>query len=260
MTDMTPLDRAHAAMEAAPRDDAARLAFFGALANAELFLLLADEARGDTLDPQVFDTSEGQFVLVFDTEARLAGFAGDVAHYAALPGRVIAGLLAGQDIGLGLNLEVAPSSMLLGPEALDWLNGTLAVSPQELSARATGFAAPRLPDRLITALDARFATMAGLAHAALLAGVRYDSGASGHVLVIVGALPAAEPALARAVAEALAFSGLEATSLDVVFQPAEAPVLARIAPVALRFDWPEPPRRDGPSAPGTDPTRPPRLR
>ena len=40
MTEETPLDAAHAAMEAAPEDDAARLRFYERLADSELFLLL----------------------------------------------------------------------------------------------------------------------------------------------------------------------------------------------------------------------------
>ncbi len=39
MSEQTPLDRAHAAMEAMPQDDAARLRFFERLADVELFLL-----------------------------------------------------------------------------------------------------------------------------------------------------------------------------------------------------------------------------
>ena len=49
MTEMTPLDTVHAAMEAAPQDDAARLRFYERLADSELFLLLTEEAQGDNI-------------------------------------------------------------------------------------------------------------------------------------------------------------------------------------------------------------------
>ena len=75
MTELTPLDLAHAAMEAAPEDDAARLRFFERLADSELFILLDKEPEGERISPQVFDTGEGQFVLVFDRQERLAQFA-----------------------------------------------------------------------------------------------------------------------------------------------------------------------------------------
>ena len=90
MTEMTPLDLAHAAMEAAPEDDAARLRFFERLADSELFVLLDKEPEDDRISPDVFDTGEGQFVLVFDREERLAQFADRIVPYAALSGRVIA--------------------------------------------------------------------------------------------------------------------------------------------------------------------------
>jgi hypothetical protein len=135
MVDETPIDVAHAAMIADPDDDALRLRFFDRLAEAELFLLLEREPEGDQVSPRLFDVAEGRFVLVFDREERLSGFAGDVAPYAALSGRAIAQMLAGQEIGLGLNLEVAPSSILLPDAALNWLAETVGQAPETVQAR-----------------------------------------------------------------------------------------------------------------------------
>ena len=50
---------------------------------------------------------------MFDREERLADFAKGSAPYAAISGRILAGMLEGQGIGLGVNLEVAPSSILM---------------------------------------------------------------------------------------------------------------------------------------------------
>ncbi|WP_114966285.1 SseB family protein [Alkalilacustris brevis] len=265
MPDETALDHAHAAMSAAPSDVAARMAFHACLADSELFLMLEEEAKGETLRPQVFPLESGPVVLAFDTEARLAGFAGAAVPYAALPGRVLARMLAGQALGLGLNLDVAPSSILLPAEAMDWLAGMLNETPREMTARPEEITPPgALPEALLPALDARLARAAGLAQAAWLCGVRYKGGGQGHLLAFVGTVPEAERALARAVGEALAFSGLEAAALDVAFLDAEDALLPRLARVGLRFDLPEPeaaPEPPGPRpAPGTDPERPPRLR
>ena len=46
MTETTALDLAHAAMDAAPEDNAARLRFYHRLADSELFLLLSAEPDG----------------------------------------------------------------------------------------------------------------------------------------------------------------------------------------------------------------------
>jgi SseB protein N-terminal domain len=259
---MTRIDDAHAAMLAAPDPDAARLIFYGVLADSELILLLMSEAEGDTLSPRIFDLSGGPVALAFDSEDRLAAFTGGVSPYAALPGRIIAAGLAGQGIGLGLNLG-APSEMLLPPEAMDWLSRTLAHGPDRVEALPERFDAPKnLPDRLLAALDARLARAAGLANAALLAAVTYRDGRRGHLLAFLDAAPGAEPALARAASEALMFSGVEAGEMDVVFLGSAHPAAISMARAALRFDLPVPaaPEARAPAPPGMDPTRPPVLR
>ncbi|MEO0400918.1 MAG: SseB family protein [Pseudomonadota bacterium] len=259
----TPLDRAHAAMTAAPDDDALRLKFFERLGDAELFMLLEGEAQGDTVTPQIFDPGTGQIVLVFDRIERLGAFVGQEAPYAALSGRVIAGLLSAQNLGLGLNLDVAPSAFLLDGEGVRWLDQTLDHAPDEVEARLAEVSPPTgLPDALIGALDTKLATATGLAQMAYLVGTADTAGARGHLLAIVGAAPGAEAALARAASEALTFSGIEAGAMDVGFFDARDPVTERFARVGLRFDLPQPAPVRAPeaAAPGSDPDRPPRLR
>jgi len=260
---MTPLDAAHAAMDRDETDEASRLRFFDCLADGEFLLLLEEEPQGDDLKPRVFPLESGPVVLIFDLEERMAEFTGGVSPYAALPGRVIAQVLAGQGIGLGVNLGVAPSQMILPPEALDWLSGMLDGAPEETEDVPELFSAPwSLPQDLLAALKAKLARAKGLAAFALLAGVTYRGNRKGHMLAVVGASEAAEPALARAIREALVFSGLEAGVLDVTFPPPEADTIRRMLPVAYRIDIPAPSTegRATPVAPGSDPTRPPKLR
>lgn len=260
MTD-TPLDLAHAATEAAPDDVATRLRYYGRLTEGELFLLLTQEAKGDNLDPRVFDLEDGPIVLAFDREDRLTEFTGLAAPYAALPGRVVVEMLAGRNIGLGINLGVAPSARVFPPEILDWLAETLSERPEELENRVTAFRAPRgLPEALLTALDGRLARMEGLASLAYLVGTEYEGGQKGHLLAFVDAADGAEGALARAVQGALGFSGLEAGQLDVTFLSADDPRAADLARVGLRFDLPQPAQPVEVKAPGLDPDKPPRLK
>ncbi len=257
----TPLDTAHALMIDAPDNDAARLRFYERLADSELFLLLIKEADGDRIEPHIFDTEDGRFVLVFDRDHRLSQFTGDIAPYAALSGRVVTELLAGQGIGLGVNLGVAPSSILIPPEAVEWLHDTLSEAPEELTAHVDELHPPLgLPDTLLTGIDAKLAQASGLASMAYLAAVTYRDARRGHLLAIIDALPGSEPSLARMIDEALVFSGLEAGELDVVFFRASDPMAATLARVGLRFDLPEPDTPTAPSAPGMDPAKPPKLR
>jgi hypothetical protein len=263
MSDQTPLDIAHAAMEAAPSDDAARLKFYERLSDSELFLLLSKEAEGDQINPEIFDLGDASFVLVFDREERLTQFVGKAAPYAALSGRVIANMLVEQGIGLGVNLEVAPSQMLVPPEAVSWLTETLAHAPDEVEARAEELYAPKgLPEELLTSLDAKLATTAGLAQNAYLVAVRYEGGATGHMLGFVGTVVGAENALAKAAGEALTFSGIEAGSIDVGFFSTTDPMAAAMSKVGLRFELPKLETREQNvrAAPGSDPDKPPKLR
>jgi SseB protein N-terminal domain len=265
VTDTTPLDAAHAAADADPEHEGARLAFYARLADGELFVLLAREATGGSpIEPRIFPLEDGPVVLAFDTEARLAGFSGGVAPYAAMPGRVLAAQLKGRGIGLGVNLGVAPSSMLLPPEALDWLAMALDTDPMQVEARPILFHAPTgLPEALVKALDAALARAGGLATGALLAGVTYEGGRRGHMLAYLDAASGAEAALAKAASEALVFSGVEAGEMDVAFLASGDAAAVSMARVALRFDLtasdvaaPAPLK----AGPGMDPARPPKLR
>ncbi len=258
----TELDRAHAAMEAAAEDGAARLGFYHALADTQLFLLLVAEAVGDDISPQTYDVEGVPHALAFDTEDRLAEFTGAAAPYAALPGRTLAAMLAGAGAGLGLNLGVAPSSILLPPEALGWLNETLGQGDgAEGGARPDALTPPgNVPQSVLSALDAKLARAAGLASHACLAGTRYAGGETGHLLVFIGAVQGSEAALTRAVSEALTFSGVEAGTLDVGFADIGSALAQRVERVGLRFDLPKAEAPEPRAAPGSDPSRPPKLR
>ena len=262
MTETTVLDAAAEAMNRSEEDATLRTRFLERLAEAELYLLLEEEAQGDQVTPRSFELSSGAVVLAFDRPERLSRFAGGPAPYVAVSGRTLAQMLAGQGIGLGLNLDVAPSSTLLPPKAMTWLADTLATAPDEVDARISEVAPPHgLPERVLTALDSKLALMAGRAHSAYLANVTYEGGGRGHLLGFVDALPAAHPALAAAVSEALTFSGVEAGTLDVGFFAASDPVTAALAKSGLRFELPvaEVPKPLRP-APGSDPDKPPQLK
>ncbi|PPB82109.1 type III secretion system (T3SS) SseB-like protein [Albidovulum inexpectatum] len=261
----TRLDRAHSAMGDAPEDDAARLHFYEALADAEMYLLLEREAVDDRAEPRILTLDDGRFALAFDTEERLVDFTRAPAAHVALPGRVLVRLLADEGVGLGLNLGVAPSEALLPADALQWLVQMLDQRPDARTGIPTEIAPPSaLPDRLLQALDAKLAGLAGLARAAHLVWVRYKDGRSGHLLAFQGAPARAEQPLAKAVSEAVIFSGVDQATLDVVFLPQDSPLLPRFQAVSLRFDLPEPKEETaqilGPAAPGMDPKRPPRLK
>jgi hypothetical protein len=260
---MTELDLAYDAMvAAADGDDAPRLRYYAALADGEMILVLEVEAQGGNVTPKVFDLEDGPVVLCFDSEDKLGAFAAGTVPYAALPGRVIAQQLAGQGIGLAVNLG-APSMMLFPPDAVEWLAETLAQDVDEVEAVPLGFAAPvGIPDSFLQVLRAKLSRARGRAALAVLSAVTYKGGRRGHVLALVDAQAGTEDGLARAVSEALIFSGLDAAEIDVVFLPASEARVALMKAQGLVLDMttPELLAPDQPKAPGTDPDRPPKLR
>lgn len=260
---MTHLDDAHAAMMQNEEDDAARLNFYSLLADTEVFVMLDSDADGDQITPRLFDLEDGPVVLAFDLEERLAAFVGGPAPYAALPGRVIAGQLAGQGVGLGLNIGTATSAIILPADVMDWLAATLATKPKEIAATPQGFSYPwGIPAPVTERLLQKLGANPGLADTVLLAEVIYEQGRRGHILAVLGADVVAQPALAGAVSEAILFSGLDMAELDVVFLDASDPRMKTIESVALRLDLPKPavtPDAE-PKSPGMDPLNPPVLR
>jgi len=262
MAEETPLDKAHAAMQAAPDDDRARLRFYERVADAELFVLLESEPQGDQITPELMERDGESYLLGFDRAARLAAYQ-EASPYVALSGRAVAQMLEGQGIGLALNIDVAPSAILLGPDAVAWFAQTLAHQPGEVEAQIDTLLPPKgLPEDLITAIDAKLATATGMAANAWLVGVEYKGGGRGHLLAFVGAIPRAQDALVRATSEALTFSGIEAGAMDVGFFAPGDPVVERLARVGLRFDLPqmEPLQQTPRMTPGSDPAKPPILK
>lgn len=260
----TPIDAAFAAHAAAPENDALHLRFLERVMDAELHVLLEAEPVGDRLVPQVFDLADGRFVLAFDRDARLSEFLDAPAPYAALAGRRLVEMLAGQGIGIGLNLGVAPSETLLPAESVVWMAARVAPPGRVIAARPERVGPPRdVPPDLLTALDAKLAAMAGLIGAAHLISAEFADRGPALLLVLVDVPEPAQPEVAAAIDEAVRFSGAGA-GLDVTFLGAAAPLMERIAALSIRIDLPAAPEaaaeRPAPKAPGSDPDRPPILR
>lgn len=258
----TPIDAAFAAHAAAPDDDALHLRFLERVMDGELHVLLEAEPEGDRLVPQVFDLADGRFVLAFDRDARLAEFLDAPAPYAALAGRRLVEMLAGQGIGIGLNLGVAPSETLLPAESVVWMAARVAPPGRVIEARPERVGPPReVSPELLAALDAKFGAMAGLIGAAHLVSADFAGDRSGLVLVLVGVPEGAQAEVAAALDEAVRFSGAGG-ALDVTFLATDSPQLGRIEGLSIRIDLPAPPA-PVPSPrkpPGSDPDRPPILR
>ena len=256
----TTLDTAYEKMQ---QDEAAAPAFYARFLEAELFVMLDDEASGGQAKPTVLETSDGPLALVFDLEERLAAFSNGGADYVALSGRRVAALLAGQAIGIGLNLGESTSATVLPPEAVQWLADSALGDDEQLEAKPLEISKPTgVPEALVMALDVKLANMGGVVSAAYLVSAVYEGGENGHMLALVNVPEPAKPGVSEALSEALRFSGIEAGRLDLAFLAADDPHLEKFARVGLGFEIPELilPKTTAPKAPGMDPDSPPILR
>jgi hypothetical protein len=260
----TAIDSAFEASQAEPDDNGLYMRLLERIMDAELFLLLADEPERDRIDPHLFEMDEGRFVLAFDRGERLAEFLDTPSPYVALPGRRLVEMIAGQHVGLALNLGVAPSEMLLPPDAVDWMAQIGAGSPELHEARLTGIAMPRnLPSGLMAALDPKLAAMAEVIDEAHLVAAQFSDTDEALLLVLFGVPEAARNDVAAAIGEAVRFSGMDHARLDVTFLDTDAPARAQIEEVSVRIELPRSADLDGhrsPKEPGSDPVNPPRIR
>lgn len=224
---MTPLARAFQAMQAAPDDTSARLAFFHEFAASEVHL-----PGGET--PEVYDTSDGPMIMAFADEADLAATASGPVERATLPGRALVTALDGT--GLSVMLDTGAGETLLDVATLDWLRGQLAGAVDAREDQLDRPEAPRdLAPELLAALDRAFRRMEGMARRAWL----FQSG-QGLVLALEDAAESGHPALSRSISEAVRFSDWDGT-LDVTF--VDGSQVTRLKGRALRIDLPEAPTR-----------------
>ena len=202
-------------------------------------------------------------MLVFDREERLASFAERVTPYIAFSVAPSPGMLAGQGIGLGLNLDVAPSSILLSDASVDWLHQTLGNAPDEVEEKIAELSPPKgLPETLISALDTKLANGPGACVLRLSCRCPFCRGAAKSSAGVYRCGAAGRRCAGRAGAEALTFSGIEAGAMDVAFFRSTDPVASRMERVGLRFDLPQLQQSVTQTrpAPGSDPENPPKLK
>jgi hypothetical protein len=261
---MTILDQAHAVMQEKPDDEAARLKFYERLISSQLYMALEEEPEGDTLKPLFIPLEEVTYALVFDTQARMGEFTKEPTAYAAMSGRKIVEMFAGQGIGLAFNMAVAPSAILIPAEAVDWLSGMLGQNVDRQEARPVALHPPvNMSERLVGAIDAKLAAMIGMAKRAYLGEMEYDNRPRTPVLAFVDAPEDAQPQMAAAIGEAVSFTGDKDAAVDVVFLTSSDSVLEQFDNVTLRLDLPQFPEAkepEPPKAPGSDPEKPPILK
>ena len=246
-----------------PADQCARMRFFNAFCDAEVFLLLNEEPDKGSLSPVVLEAESRGHVLAFSSEEHLADYSSQVSPYAAISGRVIVDMLTQAELGIAFNWGVWASEMVVTAEEITWLNGVISETPETHDARPTSFFALRQESEVLSrVLVEKLISASELAQAFWLIGVGYETGAKGVLLCVIDAPPEAEAPFAKAALEAIAFCGFENLLFDVSFLKHNDRAVEAIERQGQRLLFPKRPpvTPQQRSMPGSDPARPPKLR
>ncbi len=250
---MTPLDEL-CQIPFHQADAAARARILSQLADTELFAALTADPVGDQAELQSFAVDEGRFALACDREDRLAGFSGGPVAHLARPWRVLADALAQEGQGLLVNPGEV-SELMLDAAMLGWLARALAARPSLGAAEtARRLSAPGADAVSVLAapLAQRLGDMVGLVGQIGLVAAEWAEGRHGHMLILRDVDPAHEDAVAKALAELMAFLPELPGGVDIAFS-------ARALPGQALIIEPPPPKPAAPVA-RRDPKAPPRLR
>ena len=250
---MTPLDEL-CQIPFHEADAPARARILSRLADTELFAALLSEPVSDIAELRIYDLPEGRFALACDREHRLADFIGRPVAHLGLPGRVLAETLAGEGQGLLVNPGHA-SQLMLDAATLSWLVGALqarpSLTPDEPAQRLAAPTAAAV-SLLAEPLAQRLGDMQGLAQGLALVSAEWADGRRNHAVILAGVDAKHQPAIAKALAELLAFLPELPGGVDIGFAGGALPAGALVI---------EPPARPEPVQPvRRDPKAPPRLR
>lgn len=261
MTPETDLDRAGRLAQRDPDSAEAQLLAFDLLLRSELFVLLEDDDPGSAVTPVIFPLQPEPAIVAFDTEERLTGFAGGPAAYAALPGRALIDAIVGQEVALALNIDREDCALHLGAATLTWIADTMAVAtpaPARLEDLESVTPPGPLDERFLASIGGRIATDSGLIGGAILT----ETARKSLLLALIDVAGEAQEAVARHVAEAVALWGERVPAVDYVFLSEGDPRLGPLRRNGIEIEIPRAPEPTVQtlSVPGSDPSKPPKLR
>lgn len=238
------------------------MAYYHALLDQVLVVLLDGDPDEGERRLKVFETSQGVFAMAFDSEMRLAEFAGDSAYFAQMSARALIQTLNDMGLGLGVNFDVAPSSTLLPVDVIAWLAAQANAAPQEDQAQIDDLSAitepPHWVDALKSALEATQTVPELWLATAHIGGID-------RLGVFFAALPdQIAPSIAKLTYDLVRFSYQDgdADDIQVVFLPQGDPLWLRLVQIGqhITLDTAPDPEPTAPMGPGLDPNKPPILR
>jgi len=235
---ITKLDELKELADGTENDEKSIFSFYEALLDTELYLLLEKELEGGIACPNLIETPEDKYALVFDTISRLVDFTGNSSPYLALTGRMVLPMLKEQKLGLGLNLSLAVSSeILLSSNDVDWLQNIVEQSPKRLSDKITKFSKPSIPFVVRNSLNNKLSYLSKFVPEAWIAEVIYKSGYKSQLIVFVDINQKMHAVIAKAVNEVVNFTLYDEKPIDVIFMNVDSPNLKKIRKIGISLNF-----------------------
>ncbi|WP_093973964.1 SseB family protein [Boseongicola aestuarii] len=209
--------------------------FYETLAEARIFVLLDDTAKGETYEPKVFTLKDAQYLLAFDVPEQADELTGSTASTSPTLGMDLFKLLRGRDIGLGINMGGTSSATLISGETIEMIcayydgeAGEPLVADADTSQFRALLAPQNFPDTLQNALSDMLFRLQQTFNKAVLLKAEYEEGKSGFIVAVSGAADPDRGAIAAAVEDALKASRRNDVQLDVAFLGLDDPMASRI--------------------------------
>lgn len=254
----TRLDVVYQRMQSSPESETAGLRFYEAFCDANLCVLI----NADT-SMQVFETSQGKIVLAFDTDERVAEFISEATEFIKIAGRDLVMQLLASETGIGLNLNVAPTSQILSPDILTWLSEFLAESSSFSIDQVVAISPPdQWLDDHKTAISTQLEKYAGMIASAYFCSVTYSDNTVADAVFIVDCDPTTEAVLFTALVESQKFLDKNTAEIAIKFispDNQEFPEICRVGEEIVISKLTVI-HTSAPTAPGMDPDKPPKLR
>ena len=241
------------AFERARSDTEDSGAFYDALFATTIFMPIRnafDEEGNEggenamSIEPLVYEVEGAQTLLVFDTEERLARWATEPVNYVGIPGSTFFKMFQGE-LQVGVNLAVAPSSVVIPMEVVAWLHERAEgmVETEEVPA-GSGMdvtAPPELSPEAVGRITAKLAGLRREVHEAIIFSLAIDAGEEeairrvvlGVALTVGGIEDADSIATSLAETATVAFNGER--SFEVALLDPESPLMTAARKVGVKL-------------------------
>lgn len=143
------IDELYSLLYSEPSNTDRKLEFYQRILGDDFLVVLENSDFEEDLQPYIFDTHEGRFLLCFENNNKLTNFVTSETSHALFPFKEIIKAIKNKKIGIALNLG-DQSGVLLDLKAVDWIDKVISTGQaEELSSTPIKFEFPNLVDGIL---------------------------------------------------------------------------------------------------------------